>query len=160
MASLLLPSSLDPCQGGLRERRRSSFNSAASLPVFLAGSAGEARSDDVFIDDQLPSKHTLQIHISPSSTAIASSIPQIVSPMASPESPSTISASPVEEKTKSTLTSSQDAEAIRAPTPQFERMKWRLAAGYFAYFMCGWGDGGTSVLKFLIFIDTALCFIQ
>lgn len=23
----------------------------------------------------------------------------------------------------------------------FERMKWRLAAGYFAFFMCGWGDG-------------------
>jgi hypothetical protein len=23
-----------------------------------------------------------------------------------------------------------------------ERMKWRLAAGYFAFFMCGWGDGG------------------
>lgn len=22
-----------------------------------------------------------------------------------------------------------------------ERMKWRLAAGYFAFFMCGWGDG-------------------
>lgn len=23
-----------------------------------------------------------------------------------------------------------------------ERMRWRLAAAYFAYFMCGWGDGG------------------
>lgn len=23
----------------------------------------------------------------------------------------------------------------------FERMKWRLTAGFFAYFMCGWGDG-------------------
>ncbi len=26
---------------------------------------------------------------------------------------------------------------------KFERMKWRLAAGYFAFFMCGWGDGST-----------------
>jgi len=23
----------------------------------------------------------------------------------------------------------------------FERKEWRLAAGYFAFFMCGWGDG-------------------
>jgi len=22
-----------------------------------------------------------------------------------------------------------------------ERKSWRLAAGYFAFFMCGWGDG-------------------
>ncbi len=23
-----------------------------------------------------------------------------------------------------------------------ERMQWRLASGFFSYFLCGWGDGG------------------
>ncbi|KAF5356364.1 hypothetical protein D9756_004239 [Leucocoprinus leucothites] len=32
-----------------------------------------------------------------------------------------------------------------------ERMKWRLTAGYFAFFMCGWGDGITgTVLPFFM----------
>ncbi|KAJ3561022.1 hypothetical protein NP233_g10451 [Leucocoprinus birnbaumii] len=32
-----------------------------------------------------------------------------------------------------------------------ERMRWRLAAGYFAFFMCGWGDGITgTVLPFFM----------
>ncbi|KXN83561.1 Bypass of stop codon protein 6 [Leucoagaricus sp. SymC.cos] len=33
----------------------------------------------------------------------------------------------------------------------FERKKWRLAAGFFAFFMCGWGDGITgTVLPFFM----------
>lgn len=28
-----------------------------------------------------------------------------------------------------------------------ERKNWRLAAGYFAFFMCGWGDGSKSFLN-------------
>jgi hypothetical protein len=37
-------------------------------------------------------------------------------------------------------TSSEPADG-GGTTRRFERMKWRLAAGFFAYFMCGWGDG-------------------
>jgi hypothetical protein len=25
---------------------------------------------------------------------------------------------------------------------KLERLRWRLASGFFAYFICGWGDGG------------------
>ena len=29
------------------------------------------------------------------------------------------------------------------PVPvKLERLRWRLASGFFAYFICGWGDGG------------------
>lgn len=29
-----------------------------------------------------------------------------------------------------------------AEVPVHERFNWRIASGYFAYFMCGYGDGG------------------
>ena len=34
--------------------------------------------------------------------------------------------------------------ASRKPKPEvkLERLRWRLASGFFAYFTCGWGDGG------------------
>ncbi|EKM83426.1 hypothetical protein AGABI1DRAFT_123756 [Agaricus bisporus var. burnettii JB137-S8] len=38
-------------------------------------------------------------------------------------------------------------------TRPFERMKWRLAAGFFAFFMCGWGDGITGTVLPLFMAD-------
>lgn len=35
----------------------------------------------------------------------------------------------------------QDYGGMVQDQEKFERMKWRLAAGYFAFFLCGWGDG-------------------
>jgi hypothetical protein len=32
-----------------------------------------------------------------------------------------------------------------------EHLKWRLASGFFAYFLCGWGDGGQACLPFFNF---------
>lgn len=45
---------------------------------------------------------------------------------------------------------------------RLERLKWRLISGFFAYFLCGWGDGGninifvpTVVSLFLSLVVTA-----
>ncbi|KAF9451801.1 MFS general substrate transporter [Macrolepiota fuliginosa MF-IS2] len=40
----------------------------------------------------------------------------------------------------------------------FERMKWRLAAGYFAYFMCGWENGITGTVLPFFMADFHLSF--
>ncbi|KAF5377677.1 hypothetical protein D9615_005185 [Tricholomella constricta] len=31
-------------------------------------------------------------------------------------------------------------------SPDLERLKWRLASGFFSYFLCGWGDGVTGTV--------------
>lgn len=36
---------------------------------------------------------------------------------------------------------------------RFERMKWRLSSGYFAFFMCGWGDGSTYLLFYFVSVS-------
>ena len=38
---------------------------------------------------------------------------------------------------------------LRSGSPVgLEHLKWRLASGFFAYFLCGWGDGGEIRLHF------------
>jgi hypothetical protein len=34
------------------------------------------------------------------------------------------------------------AHAVAETFPHLARMRWRLASAFFAYFLCGWGDGG------------------
>jgi hypothetical protein len=36
----------------------------------------------------------------------------------------------------------QISPAVDAIVPPHERLMWRLASAFFAYFLCGWGDGG------------------
>jgi hypothetical protein len=52
-------------------------------------------------------------------------------------SPSPISSHPADRKLSFTA-------LIRESKPipvKLERLRWRLASGFFAYFICGWGDG-------------------
>jgi hypothetical protein len=46
--------------------------------------------------------------------------------------------------TGGSLSSHQTSLAdLRSNSPAgLEHLKWRLASGFFAYFLCGWGDGG------------------
>jgi hypothetical protein len=58
-----------------------------------------------------------------------------------------------EELTSGTRHASSEPTDGGGATRRFERMKWRLAAGFFAYFMCGWGDGSKLTGSSLLSID-------
>lgn len=48
----------------------------------------------------------------------------------------------------------QDYGGMVQDQEKFERMKWRLAAGYFAFFLCGWGDGSACLFAFTLITIT------
>lgn len=42
-------------------------------------------------------------------------------------------------------------DPISGATPAFEHMRRRLASAYFVYFVCGWAEGGSSSLIFVVY---------
>lgn len=50
---------------------------------------------------------------------------------------------------------SEFIESSPADVPVHERFNWRIASGYFAYFMCGYGDGGECPQQLLSIHETS-----
>jgi len=155
MASLLRPVALESCQTSLRERRRSSLNPINSVPRLF--SSAPSRDESALVDDDDQSEG-----LSPSS---ADSLPPL-SPLAHVQLPDyapRITIPRHSDKVPAIGTDPYDMPslpynaplAITLESPQksslsvadeddctMERSRWRLASGFFAYFLLGWGDGG------------------
>lgn len=159
MASLLRPIALESCQGSLRSRRRSSasvIQAAAQLVSCQASSTRRHGLDEqVFIDDEDEKLERLPVDKNPNPPAVVLFPPRAhvadrlfnaISPRHSDASLPIVST----DTTTSPVTSSppsitRKGSMVSDDLPdqtEIERLKWRLASGYFAYFMCGWGDGG------------------
>ncbi|KAF8640884.1 hypothetical protein AX17_000532 [Amanita inopinata Kibby_2008] len=166
MSTLLRPVVLDSCQTVLRGRRRSSIHPINAVPRLFATSF---TSDDVVIADEptvvdpLEAKSSGVLNfqdlyspsLSPPSNAhlpdLATKItiprhcdaPTVISPSDASTLPSSSPVTPGPSRTASW------AELIpegHGPLQNSERSKWRLAAGFFAFFLCGWGDGVTATV--------------
>jgi len=155
MASLLFPVSLESCQTSLRERRRSSFNPINSVPRLF--SSTPSRDESALVDDDDQSEG-----LSPSPT---DSLPPL-SPLVHAQLPDhepRITIPRHGDKVPAFNTNVYDVPSLpyispHATTPEspqksslsvayeddctMERIRWRLASGFFAYFLLGWGDGG------------------
>jgi len=154
MASLLCPVTLESCQTSLRDRRRSSFNSINSIPRLFSSTL--SRDDSALVDDdqsegpspsptgslpplsplvnaQLPDhassiiilRHGDEVPVISTDVYDMSSLPYNIPLDTTLESPQ-----------KSSLSVGGEDDCI------MERVRWRLASGFFAYFLLGWGDGG------------------
>ncbi|KAF9480471.1 MFS general substrate transporter [Pholiota conissans] len=157
MSSLLLPVVLESCNGGLRERRRSSIHSVVAVPRLFAASPleGSAVSDEKdHYDSKRTSAHLSQVFVPPTLSALSHiqlpnnekinyrSLPAIfVDDISTPSSSLPSTTLPSRKSSTATLSSPQ------LPVPQNpERLKWRLASAFWAYFLCGWGDGVTGTV--------------
>lgn len=172
MTSLLRPIVLDPCQTTIRGRRRSSVHPLNTMPRLLSvtstGTDECAISDDSNVLDtpdtaasetkssyfySPPSLSPLSdAHISDYFTSTAAprhknSAPPLYN-IDSPSLTSTLAPSGLP-RLKTSSTNAKDESSY---SPSHESMKWRLASGYFAYFLCGWGDGGKKETRFLTFM--------
>lgn len=161
MSSLLCPMVLESCQTGLRGRRLSSIDSLTVIPPHF--SDGSSALEDGALFDETD-RHEMII------TSVESPTELIV-PILSPVSDAHMSdyASKItiprhhHHNTQHTLaacdaslpTSTSPHTTLVNRKPSFmncvenkseqvklERIRWRLASGFFAYFLCGWGDGG------------------
>ncbi|PPR07674.1 hypothetical protein CVT24_003817 [Panaeolus cyanescens] len=168
MASLLQPIALDSCKSSLRSRRRSSasvLQAAGSLVSCQTPSTHRNLLDEqVFIDDDDRSNRskasplttsqdapTVLIcpplaHVADRSSKIITSHHSNVSlPILNTDTTATpMTSSPPSASRKTSIASDYDDDP--ANPCKMERLKWRLASGYFAYFMCGWGDGVTGTV--------------
>lgn len=149
MSTLLLPVIVESCQNGLRERRRSSVNPLSALipasnAEYFSSREGSAVVDDHEHPGTASSIHSGPIVISPTETILQ--LPEVPSKLVSAQhyhavdadQPSSPSTTILESGRLSTSTLPSNVN------PKLERLRWRLASGFFAYFLCGWGDGGTS----------------
>jgi len=163
MSSLLRPIVLESCQTGFRGRRRSTINPLTIVPQYLADSPSAASEDSAVFDEA--DQHEIM-------TTKVESLTEFVVPILSPLSHAHMSdylsevAIPRHQNalhmiatcgaSSSASTSPHTTLASRKPSfktivgkskpeqVKSERLHWRLASGYFAYFVCGWGDGGKS----------------
>ena len=171
MSSLLRPVVLESCSSSLRERRRSSVNPISGIPKLFPtrqcalydGSAivddddhsGALSSADngypVYVAPTLSPLAHVQLPDNPPKVNIARhyhSLPNIASQASSPSSSSPPTGFD-SDKTSLVLLSDGESDDIHL---KMVRLRWRLASGYFAYFVCGWGDGGGPMLSRLLFI--------
>ena len=164
----LQPFALDSCNPStLRERRRSSIRPRTLFPRLFQGAnantherdEGSALDDDVHelnvqatqnthLPVQFPSP-LVNAHLSGYSTNAEPTRHQDTLPRlhytSEPQSPSQTS------PTTSSKNSIVDIPPVVPVSPP-ERLAIRLAAGYFMYFMCGWGDGGKAISDLTIYI--------
>ncbi|GLB36387.1 hypothetical protein LshimejAT787_0306750 [Lyophyllum shimeji] len=168
MSSLLRPVVLEPCQTTLRGRRRSSHRALDAVPRLLSSIVPASSSNDSAISDEpisIPhdtaegvytpdsSKTVTPASLSPlsdahvsdyfTSTAVgrhSSSAPVLYTLTPSPTE--TLARSIPSRKT-SLASTEKDVSDRRS---ELERLKWRLTAGFFSYFLCGWGDGVTGTV--------------
>lgn len=160
MSSFLRPVVLESCQlTTLRERRRSSIHSLSAIPrLFSSASPPDesALSDDPPPSDALcvnPGARSSELDppsLSPLSDAhvsdyFTSTVPRhnSAAPMLYTFGPSSPSETIVYSGPSSHKVSSGN---LRSESPvslyPLEHLRWRLASGFLAYFLCGWGDGG------------------
>lgn len=172
MTSLLLPLVLESCSSGLRERRRSSVNPISEIPKLFPTSQCAPHDSSAVVDDDdhpgalssadsghlvyvAPTLSTLthvQLPDHASKVNIARhyhSLPDINASQAS--SPSSSSPPTPFDGDKTSLMLLSNGEPDHAHL-KMVRLRWRLASGFFAFFMCGWGDGGGFMLSKSLFI--------
>lgn len=157
MSSLLQPTLLlESCHSGLRERRRSSINTLSALPRLFTTPIVEGSAicdEDSSCSEQptvLPS--VKQAHLPDHTSKVY--ITTDLRPLSTPQTPdadtpfSTVPSTAVPSRKPSMVTLSDGIPRLESHEPKMERLNWRLASGFFAYFMCGWGDGGILVFFF------------
>jgi hypothetical protein len=172
--SWLLPTrtvALESCETNLRGRRRSSVRPLATVP--LISSATSFAADDSAISDE--DNATKNKENFSATTIFCSQSPTTPGPSLSPLSdahvsdyftstvvPRHITSHPASilhsvEILSPDITLSTSRLPSRSTSlanlsndtlPILEHLKWRLASGFFAYFLCGWGDGGGIGLVF------------
>ncbi|KAF4605454.1 hypothetical protein EYR40_004238 [Pleurotus pulmonarius] len=158
----LQPFALDSCNPStLRERRRSSIRPRTLFPRLFQGANANTheRDEESALDDDVhePNVQAIQnghlpvqfpsplvnAHLSGYSTNAEPTRHQDTLPRlhytSEPQSPSQTS------PTTSSKNSIVDIPPVVPVSPP-ERLAIRLAAGYFMYFMCGWGDGVTGAV--------------
>ena len=172
MSSLLLPVVLESCSSGLHERRRSSVNSISGIPKLSPTSQCAPHDSSAIVDDDdhpgalSSADNGHSVYVAPTlSTLTHVQLPDHASkvniarhyhslPNVNPSQASSPSASspptPIDsDKTSLMLLSNGEPDHTRL---KVVRLRWRLASGFLAYFLCGWGDGGGFMLSRLLFI--------
>lgn len=158
MSSLLRPIVLESFQTDLR--RRSFVSSLTVLPQYFPASSSCVPEDSVVFDSDETDQNEIV-------TTPVESLTEFVVPVLSPvtdahmsdyESKITI---PRHHNTLHMIATSDASSPPTSPHPagcklsftaligegkpvllKSERLRWRLASGFFAYFVCGWADGG------------------
>lgn len=166
MPSLLVPVVLESCSSSLRERRRSSINPISSIPKLFPTSQYAHHDSSAIVDDDdhsgalssadnghpvyvAPTLSTLthvQLPDHASKVNIARhyhSLPNINASQASSPSSSSPPTAFDTDNTSLMLPSIGEPDHTYV---KMVRLRWRLASGFFAYFMCGWGDGVTGTV--------------
>lgn len=158
MSSLLRPVVFESFQTGLR--RRSFISSLTVIPQYLPESSSCAPEDCAVFDSEETDQHGIV-------TTLVESATEFVVPVLSPVTDAHMS----DYESKITIprhhhtlimTATSDSSSPTPTSPQpancklsfmtligenkpvivkLERLRWRLASGFFAYFICGWGDG-------------------
>ena len=153
MFSLLRPVVLESFQSGLR--RQSFINSLTVVPQYLRESSSCAPEDGAVFDSDETDRHEIVTIPVESSTNFVVPILSPVndaymsdyeSKITIPRHNNTLLMIAASYSSSSTPTSPHPADRkpsfIGDSKPVLERLRWRLASGFFAYFICGWGDGG------------------
>ncbi|KAF9014961.1 major facilitator superfamily domain-containing protein [Cyathus striatus] len=149
MSSLLRSTIIGAYQNTLRGRRRSSIHPLEAVPRLFSGfPEGSAISDD----SGAPEVHHTVL-TAPSSVHMSDYATKITIPRhfnSSPAIDRTEISSPSSATSPTIACNSKTLLSPPASTvsgiPVVERVQWRLASGYFAYFMCGWGDAITATV--------------
>ena len=172
MSPLLRPVVLESCSSGLFERRRNSVNPISGIPELFPTSQCVPHDTSAIVDDDDDSgalssaDNGHAIHVTPTLSTLAHvqlpdnaskvnmarhyhSLPNITTSQAS--SPSSSSPPTAFDSDKPSLVLLSAGESDHTDL-KMVRLRWRLASGYFAYFLCGWGDGGGSTLSRLLLI--------
>ena len=159
MSSLLRPIVLESIQTGLR--RRSFISSLTVVPQYLPESPSCSPEDSAVFDSDETDHHEIKTTPVESSTEF---VVPVLSPVADAHisdyeskitiprhntlhmlatsdasSPISTSPHPAGRKLSSFTTLIGESKPVLV---KLERLRWRLASGFFAYFVCGWGDGG------------------
>ena len=158
MSSLLRPIVLESFQTGLR--RRSFVNSLAVVPQYLPESSSCVPEDSAVFDSD---ENDHEIITTPLESSTEFVVP-VLSPVADahmsdyeskitiPRHHNTLHMIATCDASSPTSTSPHSASRKLSFTAligeskpvvvKLERLRWRLASGFFAYFICGWADGG------------------
>jgi len=168
MSSLLLPVVLESCSSGLRERHRSSVDTVITIPKLFPANHCHRESSATVDDHSEPLSSTdnaysicvaptlstpshVQLPDRASKVNIARHYDSLQAINTSQISPSSSPLTPMLGTDKTSLNLLSNGE----PDPTYmklERLRWRLASGFFAYFICGWGDGGGFMLPRVLLI--------
>ncbi|TFK41367.1 major facilitator superfamily domain-containing protein [Crucibulum laeve] len=164
MSSLLRPVVIETCQTSLRSRRRSSINPLAAVPRLLASNSSDVEGSAISDEPNKTSEVALGVDCAPKpaiprlSPLLNAHMPDYASKITVPRHHDTLPTLEMYEISSPSSTSPPTAiesrkasfldfhEGTTTLSPKLERMRWRLASGFFAYFMCGWGDGVTGTV--------------